>query len=89
MKIALSAFGLQFAAGYDADAARNDAIDRAARRVIRAEERAAEIDARAEIMRAEQKARADAIAARVEELRIKRAAEAAGAEVSPVATAAE
>lgn len=69
MKIALSAFGVQFAAGYDADLARNEAIDRAARKIIRTEQRAAEIAARAEMLREEEAIRAASIAARVEELR--------------------
>ena len=69
MKLSFSAFGLSFAAGFDAAEARAAGIERAARKTVAAETRALEIEARAAIIRKEAEQRAAAIAARVAEIK--------------------
>ena len=69
MKFSISAFGLSFAAGFDAAEARAAGIERAARKTVAAEMRALEIEARAAVIRNETEQRAAAIAARVAEIK--------------------
>lgn len=69
MKIAISGFGLQFAAGYDKELARAEAIDRAARKIIATETRAAEIAVRAEQLKREEADRMALINRRVAQLK--------------------
>ena len=69
MKLSFSAFGLSFAAGFDANEARAAGIERAARKTVAAELRALEIEARAAVIRSETEKRAAEIAARVAQIK--------------------
>lgn len=69
MKLQFSALGLHLQAGFDRDELARVQIDRAARRMIAAEQRRFATEQRAAEMRAEQAARQAAIAARIAELR--------------------
>lgn len=65
----LNFLGLSISANFDANELEAIRIDRAARAMIRAEQRKEEVAARAEIIRQQEAERRAAIAARVEELR--------------------
>ena len=65
----LNFLGLSISAQFDANELEAIRIDRAARAMIRAEQRKEEVAARAEIIRQQEAERRAAIAARVEELR--------------------
>ena len=65
----LNFLGLSLSASFDANELEAIRIDRAARAMIRAEQRKEEVAARAELIRQQEAERRAAIAARVEELR--------------------
>jgi hypothetical protein len=89
MKFNLSAFGLKIEAGFDRAEFENQRIDRAARALIHAEQRKAEIDARAAIMREQEAERRAAIAVRVAELKAASAADSTSAPATLAGTPAK
>lgn len=69
MKIQLSAFGFELGAGYDRDRAEQEAITRAAQKIIKTEQRDAAAQAMAEKIRAENAERERKIKEETERLR--------------------